>query len=165
MENCIYKRCQELEKAKQQLEGSEEKFGDQGLLLKAGKALISKKDSENQDLLTTNSALSSRVSELESDISALHAEIAKIGRSSPDQAVAIANEISAARTLNLVQGLRKEVADREEDIRRERAQVKRLASEVTRFEGLVEEERRKGEEARGIAVEQQGLIERLMGDR
>lgn len=88
--------------------------------------MIARKAEENQGFRTTNTTLSSRVSELETDISALHAEIAKIGMASPDQAVAIANEISAQRTLNLVQGLRKEVQDKDGEIRRLREVVQKL---------------------------------------
>ena len=131
-------------------------------LLNMGRRIIGEKSADVQELRT-------QLAERDSTISALNDRIIHIGMASADEAVRMANDASAMRSLKMIEGYQKTIAARDEVIKQYKESFKALnaqlgdaeqaANEATMAADLATEQ---AAEAREIAEEQQALIERLL---
>lgn len=140
----------ELKKKGKEVEDWKERKEVADGLLRLGRQCIEKKDSEI-------SGLRERLGEAEGKVSEMREQVVRIGMASQTEQMAIANQISADRTLELIKGLQGELGQRDDRIRSlgEGARVveKRLASSGQELQRLEERLKVVGEREGGVLRE------------
>ena len=124
-------------------------------LLNMGRRIIEEKSEENRDLRT-------QLAERDSTISALNDRIIRIGMASADEAVVLANEASALRSLKIFEGYQTTIAARDEVIKQYKESFRVLNARLGDAEEAAKGAVKQAAEAKGIADEQQELIEKLL---
>ena len=131
-------------------------------LLNMGGRIIGEKSADIQELRT-------QLAERDSTISALNDRIIHIGMASADEAVRMANDASAMRSLKMIGGYQKTIAARDEVIKQYKESFEVLNAQLGDTEQAANEATlaadlatKQAAEAREIAEEQQALIERLL---
>jgi hypothetical protein len=134
-------------------------------LLNMGCRIIGKKSEEIQEIRELRTQLAER----DSTISALNDRIIHICMASADEAVRLANDASAMRSLKMIEGYQKTIAARDEVIKQYKESFKvlnaQLRNAVKAAEGATlaaDLATKQAAEAMEIADEQQALIERLL---
>lgn len=112
-----------------------------------------KENSEMKDglLRLGGQALDKRAEEVEqlrTQLNERDAQLHQLSIAAQDDAGRIANEISARRTLNIIEGFKTDVAERD--------------SKIAELEREVEKAKEDAKEARGIAIRQQKMFEKLV---
>jgi hypothetical protein len=127
----------------------------QDCLLNMGRRIIEEKSEEIQELRT-------QLAERDSTISALNDRIVRVGMASADEAVVLANEASAHRSLKIFEGYQKDIAARDEVIKQYKESFKMLNAQLRGAEEAAKGVVGQAAEAKEIADEQQVLIEKLL---
>lgn len=137
-------------------------------LLRLVKQLIEQKSVESERLRT-------RLSERDEANEQLYEQLQRIGMANQTEIVAIANQISAQKTLEMVSGLRRDIAERDESIRagqRElsskdeeiqflKQRIEQMEEQAREFGSEVEGAKREAADAKKEAKEARGAVERL----
>lgn len=136
--------------------------GLQDGLLNMGRRIIEEKSTENKELRT-------QLAERDSTISVLNDSIIRIGMASAEEAVVMANEVSALRSLKMIEGYQKTITDREEVTEQYKERFRVLNARLVNAEQAAKRAdlaanyaSKPAAEAREIANEQQVLIEKLL---
>ncbi|KAK5173586.1 uncharacterized protein LTR77_002267 [Saxophila tyrrhenica] len=157
----------------------EEELENHQELFKMGTAVFEGRNSDFEALDLEVKQLRVRVNEKVSKLKALNVQYARLSKAAPEAwmetALELALEGQAQQTLNMVNGLKQEVADSDADVARLKGKVKQLQvtnsglkQEAAQMRQMAHEATEAGEaafedasEARSIAVNQAKLIDRL----
>jgi chromosome segregation ATPase len=178
-QEALRQRSAELETEKMKsAEWQERKQLQDGLLRIAGTE-IEKRLAEVEALMAKNEDLAGKMQDVEAEKAELRNQIVRIGIAEQSEAMAMANEVSARRTLKLIQGLRQDIGEKDEEIEELKKAVaegdtkahgvrRALASKseevqhlMQRKEQLAERERESGGEAAALKAEVEKLKKRV----
>ena len=131
-------------------------------LLPLGRRLVEEKDTQ--------------IEQLQAQVTERDDTIRRIGAASADEAMRLANEVSAQRTLHMLQGLRRDVTDRDKQIQGLRKDNTNRDKQIEQWKQVVDQSRdqcrgqfeetqaakKQVKEIRKVAEDQQELIEKLL---
>ena len=122
-----------------QYEDANDKLENQEDLLNAGRKCLTAKNEECERLGEENKQLRATVSERDSTISSVYDQVMRSAMASGDEMTQMALQAQAERTLSMVKGLQKDVAERDTEIKGYIAENKKLMDANSTLKPLNEE--------------------------
>lgn len=156
----------------------EEVTDDQEDLINVGRKILTEKTQEASRLTEENKQLRATISDRDGTISSLNNQVLRISMASGDEMATMAIESQAQRTLSMVRGLQKNIAERDIAIEDYKAKNDALNAANSQFKGENAELKNKNAdsekalkavekraaESKAILEDQNKLIDRLMKD-